>query len=66
LQDLAGTPQPNTTPADFGFCGVDTEVSSVKLVHRSKHRPLTGTQRRWLKRRQVIEPIIGHALLTRG
>jgi transposase, IS5 family len=45
---------------DLGFRGVDVEVSSVHLIHRGKHKTLTSTQRRWLKRRQAIEPIIGH------
>jgi IS5 family transposase len=29
-------------------------------VHRGKSRTLSAPQRRWLKRRQAIEPIIGH------
>lgn len=51
LQDLSGTPQPKTVLVDLGFRGVDSEVSSVHLIHRGKHRTLTSTQRRWLRRR---------------
>src|SRR5476649_116937 len=66
LQDLPGTPQPKTVLVDLGFRGVDSDVSSVHLIHRRKHRTLTNTQRRWLKRRQAIEPIIGHVKHDHG
>ena len=66
LQDLPGTPQPKTVLVDLGFRGVDAEVSSVDLIHRGKHKTLTSTQRRWLKRRQAIEPIIGHVKHDHG
>jgi IS5 family transposase len=66
LQDLPGTPQPKTVLVDLGFRGVDAEVSSVQLIHRGKHKTLTRTQRRWLKRRQAIEPIIGHVKHDHG
>lgn len=32
----------------------------MKLIHRGKFKHLTVQQRRWLKRRQAIEPAIGH------
>ena len=51
---------------DLGFRGVDAEVSSVQLIYRGKHETLTSTQRRWLKRRQAIEPIIGHVKHDHG
>lgn len=66
LQDLPGTPQPKTVLVDLGFRGVDADVSSGQLIHRGKHKTLTSTQRRWLKRRQAIEPIIGHVKHDHG
>ncbi|WP_235993567.1 IS5 family transposase [Paraburkholderia solitsugae] len=66
LQDLPGTPQPKTVLVDLGFRGVDAEVSSVQLIHRGKYKTLTRTQRHWLKRRQAIEPIIGHVKHDHG
>lgn len=66
LQDVPGAPQPKTVLVDLGFRGVDAEVSSVHLIHRGKHKTLTRTQRRWLKRRQAIEPIIGHVKHDHG
>jgi IS5 family transposase len=66
LQDLPGAPQPKTVLVDLGFRGVDAEVSSVELIHRGKHKRLTSIQRRWLKRRQAIEPIIGHVKQDHG
>ncbi|SOE74753.1 Transposase DDE domain-containing protein [Burkholderia sp. OK233] len=66
LQDVPQQPQPKTVLVDLGFRGVDAEVSSVHLIHRGKHKTLTSTQRRWLKRRQAIEPIIGHLKQDHG
>src|SRR3954452_8503566 len=50
-------------PVDLGFRGVDVEVAPATLIHRGKSKSLTPLQRRWLKRRQAIEPAIGHAKL---
>jgi IS5 family transposase len=66
LQDMPGTPQPKTVLVDPGFRGIDAEVSSVQLIHRGKHKTMTSTQRRWLKRRRAIESIIGHVKHDHG
>jgi transposase, IS5 family len=58
--------QPKTVLVDLGFRGADAEVSSVDLIHRGKHKTLTSTQRRWLKRRQAIEPIRGQVKQDHG
>ena len=58
LQDL--DVQPKTAVVDLGYRGVDKEIAPVTLIHRGKARSLSTQQRRWLKRRQAIEPIIGH------
>lgn len=58
LEDI-GT-RPTTAIVDLGFRGVDAEVAPVEVVHRGKARRLTEQQRRWLKRRQAVEPAIGH------
>ena len=58
LQDL--DVQPKTVVVDLGYRGVDKEIAPVTLIHRGKARSLSTEQRRWLKRRQAIEPIIGH------
>ena len=55
--------KPTTAVVDLGFRGVDDEVAPVQVIHRGKNKSLTTTQRRWLKRRQTIEPAIGHAKL---
>jgi IS5 family transposase len=60
MQDLPRNPQPKTVLVDLGFRGVDSEASSVQLIHRGKHRTLTNAQRHWLKRQEAIEPVIGH------
>jgi IS5 family transposase len=66
MQDLPGTPKPKTVLVDLRFRGADAEVSSLYLIHRGKHKKLTNSQRRWLKRRQAIEPIIGHVKHDHG
>jgi IS5 family transposase len=66
LEALPDSPRPKTAVVDLGFRGVDTEVAPVQLVHRGKYKTLTSQQRRWLKRRQAVEPIIGHAKADHG
>lgn len=55
--------RPKTAVVDLGFRGVDEEVAPVQLLHRGKLKSLTAEQRRRVKRRQAIEPAIGHAKL---
>lgn len=45
---------------DLGYRGRDGENPGRNIVHRGKPKRLTRNQRRWLRRRQSIEPIIGH------
>ena len=58
LQDIGV--KPTTAIVDLGFRGVDEQIAPVRAIHRGRIRTLDKTQRRWLKRRQAIEPIIGH------
>lgn len=58
LQDLGV--KPLTAVVDLGYRGVDKEVAPVQVIHRGKNKALTATQWGWLKRRQAIEPTIGH------
>jgi IS5 family transposase len=59
LQDIGVAP--NTAVVDLGFRGVDEACAPVHIIHRGKFKSLGAQQRRWLKRRQAIEPAIGHA-----
>jgi transposase, IS5 family len=61
LEDIGVTP--HTAIVDLGFRGVDDDVAPVKLLHRGKSKTMTEQQRRWVRRRQAIEPAIGHAKL---
>jgi len=54
---------PKTVIVDLGYRGVDAMVPDVQLLHRGKSRSLTAQQHRWVKRRQAVEPVIGHAKL---
>jgi transposase, IS5 family len=60
LQDIGA--KPITAVVDLGFRGVDVEaaIGAVQLIHRGKFKSLDKQQRKWLKRRQAIEPAIGH------
>ena len=58
LQDIGV--KPTTAVVDLGFRGVDEACAPVQLIHRGKFKSLDVQQRRWLKRRQAIEPAIGH------
>lgn len=64
LQDIAVAPK--TAVVDLGYRGVDADVAPVQLIHRGKFKRLTKLQRRWLRRRQAIEPAIGHAKHDHG
>jgi IS5 family transposase len=58
LQDLGV--KPATAVVDLGYRGVDQELAPVQVIHRGKNKSLTAVQRGWLRRRQAIEPAIGH------
>ena len=66
LQEVQGTPRVKTVLTDLGYRGVDADVAPVQLVHRGKSKTLSNKQRRWLKRWQAIEPIIGHVKHDHG
>lgn len=58
LEDVGRTPK--EVVADLGYRGVDRDNPDVEIIHRGKYKSLTAQQRRWLKRRQAVEPAIGH------
>ncbi|KVD54272.1 transposase [Burkholderia ubonensis] len=66
LEAVPGDPQPKTVLADLGYRGVDAELGAVKLIHRGKYKTLSEKQRKWLNRRQAVEPIIGHVKQDHG
>ena len=45
---------------DLGYRGVDADNPGVQIIHRGKYKSLTDHEKRLLKRRQAIEPLIGH------
>jgi transposase, IS5 family len=49
---------PKQVIVDLGFRG--RAIEGIDILHRGL-KQLTRSQKRWLKRRQSIEPIIGHA-----
>ena len=59
LQDIGVAP--SVAVVDLGFRGVDAACAPVQIIHRGKLKSLDKHQRRWLERRQAIEPAIGHA-----
>lgn len=66
LQDLPGSPTPHTAIVDLGYRGVDAEVTPVKVIHRGRIKTMNRRQRRMLKRRQAVEPVIGHVKADHG
>jgi IS5 family transposase len=57
-EDSGGSPK--QAVVDLGFRGVDAANPGIEIIHRGKFKSLTDPQRRWLKRRQAVEPAIGH------
>lgn len=66
LENVPGDLQPKVVLADLGYRGVDAEVAPATVIHRGRYRTLSAPQRRWLRRRQAIEPIIGHVKHDHG
>ena len=58
MQDRAV--KPATAFVDLGYRGVDGDNPDVHIVHRGKSKRISEQERKQLKRRQAIEPIIGH------
>ena len=50
--------QPKVAIVDLGYRG--RTVEGTEILHRGKAKRLTRRQWHWIKRRQAIEPIIGH------
>lgn len=51
---------PKQAVVDLGFRGVDAVNPGIEIIHRGRFKSLTDQQRRWLRRRQAVEPVIGH------
>jgi IS5 family transposase len=45
---------------DLGYRSVDADNPGVNIVHRGRIKSMSKRQRKQLKRRQAIEPVIGH------
>lgn len=58
MQDSAV--KPTTAFVDLGYRGVDADNPDVHIVHRGKSKRISAQERKQLRRRQAIEPIIGH------
>jgi IS5 family transposase len=58
LEDMGN--EPKDVFVDLGYRGVDADNPNVTIHHRGKYRSMTKIQRKWLKRRQAVEPVIGH------
>ena len=56
MQDTGTTPK--VAIVDLGYRG--REIEGVQILHRGKAKSLTRRQWRWIKRRQAVEPVIGH------
>jgi transposase, IS5 family len=66
LQDLGVAPK--QVIVDLGFRGdvVEASCPGIEIIHRGKYKTLTKEQKRWLKRRQAVEPAIGHLKSDHG
>lgn len=57
---------PKQVYADLGYRGVDHANPSVEIIHRGKYKSMLKADRKRLKRRQAIEPTIGHLKADHG
>ena len=51
---------PREAVVDLGFRGGDWDNPGVEIIHRGKIKQLSAQQKKWLRRRQAVEPVIGH------
>ena len=58
LQDAGAIPR--EVIVDLGYRGVDADNPGVRILHRGKSRSMTKSEKERLRRRQAIEPTIGH------
>ncbi len=58
MQDTGA--KPKTAWVDLGYRGVEDENPGIEIKHRGKKTRLNALEIRTLKRRQAIEPVIGH------
>ena len=60
LQDIGV--KPKQVVVDLGYRGKDVDAANpcLEIIHRGRYKSLTTLQRKWLKRRQAVEPAIGH------
>lgn len=58
LEDIGR--KPKQVFGDLGYRGVDADNPDVEILHRGKYKSMDTQRRRWLKRRQAVEPTIGH------
>lgn len=58
IQDV--TTPPEQAFVDLGYRGVDADNPAARIIHRGKYKRLSAQEKKQLRRRQAIEPIIGH------
>lgn len=58
--------KPATAFVDLGYRGVEADNPGVDIKHRGKARQLSEAEKKQLKRRQAIEPVIGHLKSDHG
>ena len=58
LQDIGRAPK--QAVVDLGYRGVDADNPGVEIIHRGRWQSMSAHHKRLLKRRQAIEPAIGH------
>lgn len=51
---------------DLGYRGVDHANSDVEIIHRGEYKSMIKADRKRLRRRQAIEPTIGHLKADHG
>ena len=52
--------KPTTAVVDLGYRGVDRDNPELRIIHRGKAKSLGEPERKLIKRRNAIEPVIGH------
>ena len=60
LQDIGKIPKQVVVELGYQCKQVQADNPGIELLHRGRFKSMSQQQRKWLKRRQAVEPEIGH------
>ena len=60
LIEVNFTPTQVVVELSYRSKDVDAVLPNIEIIHRGKIKTMSQTHRKWLERRQSVEPVIGY------